>query len=417
MENSEYGLAASDYYSLSRGDIEDAIKYLRDEKIEKPAFLVTKEEAAIRQAELNCRRRLIKRNAMLMEKYDKETASEKQISFLKKKLSTMMPTDFNWSALTKNKAIRLSSILSEQPPEIIIRKADDPVPNDYLTNSIRDLQLQFPVIKNIDPTQLTVSSASNLSGYYLSKLDKAEDIFNPEESIFRNPSKRIDYGKYSDTEQKLILQYKNVVDICDRLGLKSPEEIHDFIHKAHAIQEQADELSAASRDAARDYKELKRLKRILSQANSAAFIYGPLYQGNGAELTENRRALGSDIVDNLSGIKEKLPILIENIQKDTPIEAGLNDEYFSPADYETKALIQKIRDIFPEYFSENLNLATLSDYEALRILGDFNKSNLLDLEIQKEKVKEEIEEKEQEEEQKADQEQEETARKTGYTGR
>ena len=103
----------------------------------------------------------------------------------------------------------------------------------------------------------------------------------------------------------MILQYKEVTDICDRLGLKNPEEIHDFIQKAHTIQEQADELSAASRDSARDYRQLKKLERILSQANSVPFIYGPLYQGNGEELTENRRDLGSDIVGNLTGIKEK----------------------------------------------------------------------------------------------------------------
>lgn len=160
-------------------------------------------------------------------------------------------------------------------------------------------------------------------------------------------------------------------------------------------------------------KKLKKLERILSQANSISFIYGPLYQGNGAELTENRRALGSDIVDNLSGIKEKLPEIIENIQKQTPVEASLSDEYFSPADYETKAVIQKIRDAFPDYFSKDLNLATLSDYEALRILEDFSKSNLLDMEIQREKIKENIEE----QEEKKEQEREENAGKTGYTGR
>ena len=62
----------------------------------------------------------------------------------------------------------------------------------------------------------------------------------------KQPTKKIDYLKYSDTERKLILQYKEVTDICDRLGLKNPEDIHDFIQKAHAIQEQADELSADS---------------------------------------------------------------------------------------------------------------------------------------------------------------------------
>ena len=106
-----------------------------------------------------------------------------------------------------------------------------------------------------------------------------------------------------------------MTDICDRLGLKNPEDIHDFIQKAHAIQEQADELSADSRDSARDYRELKKLERILSQANSVPFIYGPLYQGNGAELTENRKDLGPDIVDNLNGIKEKLPGIIEKYSK------------------------------------------------------------------------------------------------------
>lgn len=181
----------------------------------------------------------------------------------------------------------------------------------------------------------------------------------------------------------------------------------------HAIQEQADELSAASRNSARDYRELKKLERILSQANSVPLIYGPLYQGNGEDLTENCRDLGSDIVDNLTGIKEKLPGIIESIQKQTPVEASLSDEYFSPADYETKALIQKIRDVFPDYFSKELNLSTLSDYQALRILEDFSKSQLLDLEIRKEQTKENIEE----QKEKKEQEREENTGKTGYTGR
>lgn len=417
VENSEYGVAPSDYYLLSRSEVEAAIKYLRDNKTEKPAFLISKAEAAARQAKLNCQKRLLKKNSMLAEKYDAEPASEKQFRFLQKSLSADLPQDFDWTTITKDKAIRLSSILSNQKPEIIIRQPEEPAPSDYLVNSIHDLQLLFPELKEIDPAQLTVSSANNISNYYLAKMDTIEQVLNIKEENTKQPTKKLDYMKYSDLERKLILQFKEVTDICDRLGLKTPEEVHDFVQQAHAIQEEADNLSAASRDAARDYKELKKLERILSQANSISFIYGPLYQGNGAELTENRRALGSDIVDNLSDIKEKLPGIIENIQKQTPLEASLNDEYFSPADYETKALIQKIRDIFPEYFSENLNLATLSDYEALRILEDFSKSNLLDLEIQKEKVKEEIEEKEQEEELKNNQEQEETARKTKYTGR
>ena len=330
----------------------------------------------------------MKKISMLSEKYDAEPASEKQIRFLKTELSSDLPDDFDWTSITKDKAIRLSSILSKQKSEITIRQPEEPTPNDYLVNSIHDLQLLFPELKGIDPEQLIVSSANNISGYYLSKLDSIEQVLGIKEEFTKQPTKKIDYLKYSDTERKLILQYKEVTDICDRLGLKNPEEIHDFIQKAHTIQEQADELSAASRDSARDYRQLKKLERILSQANSVPFIYGPLYQGNGEELTENRRDLGSDIVGNLTGIKEKLPQIIENIQKTAPIESSLSDEYFSPADYETKALIQKIRYSFPDYFSKELNLSTLSDYQALRILEDFNKANLLDLEIQKEQIKE-----------------------------
>lgn len=388
IENSDYGLAPSDYYLLSRSDIEKAIAYLKDGKTEKPTFLISKSEAAVRQAKLNCQKRLMKKISMLSEKYDAEPASEKQIRFLKTELSSDLPDDFDWTSITKDKAIRLSSILSKQKSEITIRQPEEPTPNDYLVNSIHDLQLLFPELKGIDPEQLIVSSANNISGYYLSKLDSIEQVLGIKEEFTKQPTKKIDYLKYSDTERKLILQYKEVTDICDRLGLKNPEEIHDFIQKAHTIQEQADELSAASRDSARDYRQLKKLERILSQANSVPFIYGPLYQGNGEELTENRRDLGSDIVGNLTGIKEKLPQIIENIQKTAPIESSLSDEYFSPADYETKALIQKIRYSFPDYFSKELNLSTLSDYQALRILEDFNKASLLDLEIQKEQIKE-----------------------------
>ena len=409
IENSDYGLAPSDYYLLSRSDIEKAIAYLKDDKAEKPTFLISKTEAAVRQAKLNCQKRLMKKNSMLSEKYDAEPASEKQIRFLKKELSSDLPNDFDWTSITKDKAIRLSSILSKQKPEITIRQPKEPAPNDYLVNSIHDLQLLFPELKEIDPAQLTVSSANNISNYYLSKLDTIEQVLDTKEENTKQPTKKIDYLKYSDTERKLILQYKEVTDICDRLGLKNPEDIHDFIQKAHAIQEQADELSADSRDSARDYRELKKLERILSQANSVPFIYGPLYQGNGAELTENRKDLGPDIVDNLNGIKEKLPGIIESIQKQTPVEAILIDEYFSPADYETKALIQKIRDAFPDYFSKELNLSTLSDYQALRILEDFSKVNLLDLEIQKEQTKEKEHDKELA--------QEEVKRQTTYTGR
>lgn len=413
VENSEYGVAPSDYYLLSRSEVESAIKYLRDGKTEKPSFLISKVEAAARQAKLNCQKRLLKKNSMLAEKYDAEPASEKQLRFFQKELSADLPEDFNWTAITKDKAIRLSSILSNQKPEITIRQPEEPAPSDYLVNSIHDLQLLFPELKEIDPAHLTVSSANNISNYHLAKLDTVEQVLGLKDENTKQPTKKLDYMKYSDLERKLILQFKEVTDICDRLGLKTPEEVHDFVQQAHSIQEEADNLSAASKDATRDYKELKKLERILSQANSISFIYGPLYQGNGAELTENRRALGSDIVDNLSGIKEKLPGIIENIQRQTPVEASLNDEYFSPADYETKAVIQKIRDAFPDYFSKDLNLATLSDYEALRILEDFSKSNLLDMEIQREKIKENIEE----QEEKKEQEREENAGKTGYTGR
>lgn len=413
IENSDYGLAPSDYYLLSRSDIEKAIAYLKGDKAEKPTFLISKSKAAIRQAKLNCQKRLMKKNSMLSEKYDAEPATEKQIRFLKKELSSDLPDDFDLDSITKDKAIRLSSILSKQKPEITIRQPEEPAPSDYLVNSIHDLQLLFPELKEINPEQLTVSSANNVSGYYLSKLDTTEQILDLKDENMKQPTKKIDYLKYSDTERKLILQYKEVTDICDRLGLKNPEDIHDFIQKAHAIQEQADELSAASRNSARDYRELKKLERILSQANSVPFIYGPLYQGNGEDLTENCRDLGSDIVDNLTGIKEKLPGIIESIQKQTPVEASLSDEYFSPADYGTKALIQKIRDVFPDYFSKELNLSTLSDYQALRILEDFSKSQLLDLEIRKEQIKENMKE----QKEKKEQEREENAGKTGYTGR
>ena len=52
-----------------------------------------------------------------------------------------------------------------------------------------------------------------------------------------------------------------------------------------------------------------------------------------------------------------------------------------------KPSFKKIRYSFPDYFSKELNLSTLSDYQALRILEDFNKASLLDLEIQKSKSK------------------------------
>ena len=131
-------------------------------------------------------------------------------------------------------------------------------------------------MKEIDPAQLTVSSANNISNYYLSKLDTIEQVLDTKEENTKQPTKKIDYLKYSDTERKLILQYKEVTDICDRLGLKNPEDIHDFIQKAHAIQEQADELSADSRDSARDYRELKSwsgffLKPTLSRSFMAHF--------------------------------------------------------------------------------------------------------------------------------------------------
>jgi hypothetical protein len=144
IENSDYGLAPSDYYLLSRSDIEKAIAYLKDDKAEKPTFLISKTEAAVRQAKLNCQKRLMKKNSMLSEKYDAEPASEKQIRFLKKELSSDLPNDFDWTSITKDKAIRLSSILSKQKPEITIRQPKEPAPNDYLVNSIHDLQLLFP---------------------------------------------------------------------------------------------------------------------------------------------------------------------------------------------------------------------------------------------------------------------------------
>ena len=61
IENSDYGLAPSDYYLLSRSDIEKAIAYLKDDKAEKPTFLISKTEAAVRQAKLNCQKRLMKK--------------------------------------------------------------------------------------------------------------------------------------------------------------------------------------------------------------------------------------------------------------------------------------------------------------------------------------------------------------------
>ena len=113
----------------------------------------------------------MKKISMLSEKYDAEPASEKQIRFLKTELSSDLPDDFDWTSITKDKAIRLSSILSKQKSEITIRQPEEPTPNDYLVNSIHDLQLLFPELKGIDPEQLIVSSANNISGYYLPNLD------------------------------------------------------------------------------------------------------------------------------------------------------------------------------------------------------------------------------------------------------
>lgn len=242
IENSEYGVAPSDYYLLSRSEVEAAIKYLRDGKTEKPAFLISKAEAAARQAKLNCQKRLLKKNSMLAEKYDAEPASEKQLRFLRKSLSVYLPKDFDWTTITKDKAIRLSSILSNQKPVITIRLPEEPAPSDYLVNSIHDLQLLFPELKEIDPAQLTVSSANNISNYYLAKMDTIEQVLNIKDENTKQPTKKLDYLKYSDLERKLILQFKEVTDICDRLGLKTPEEVHDFIQQAHAIQEEADNL-------------------------------------------------------------------------------------------------------------------------------------------------------------------------------
>ena len=82
--------------------------------------------------------------------------------FSEKELSSDLPDDFDLDSITKDKAIRLSSILSKQKPEITIRQPEEPAPSDYLVNSIHDLQLLFPELKEINPEQLTVSSANNV---------------------------------------------------------------------------------------------------------------------------------------------------------------------------------------------------------------------------------------------------------------
>lgn len=395
LGKSEYGMTPATLYSLSRSSAKKVLDYLKGDTTEKPDLLLSKEEAIIATARDNCLRRLSKRNQHLAAKFHKDLLTPKQYQYIQKYFPEYLEQD-----LKKDQGIRLIGLDKEDRPAPIpeyVTEKEPPI-SEYLLDSFHDLVLLFPEIQKLDVDKLTLNSATALSDYYLSKLDNQEDIIHnrASSSIYmvpeQPPLKAIDFQKFSKEERAFISQYQNLLEICDRFGLDSQEKIKTFCQRADILRTQADELSAASRDAGHTYKELKRLQRFIEQSRDVKFLYGLLSEEN----EETKQAVGaadaylsSDLVDNLQMIKDNVTASIQQLKKDQPAPYLVSDDAYTPADPSTIQLINHISSLFPGYLDPDLNLKTISDYQALHILESFEASGMLEKELEKEAKKEE----------------------------
>ena len=383
MSDSEYALPRDSFRTLTRKDAEAVLAFLKEKNTEKPGILLSKTEAAVLSAENNVRKRLEKRNAMLFRKYHNEPASAKQISYISKNMKPEWLGVVDLNDLRKDTAIRLMQQINQAAPAPVYSQDGSDLPNDYLRNSIRDLKLLYPELKDVDEERLTSESANNISNHYLSRQDTAP--FPPASE--KKKRKKLDLSTYSEPERQLIFRFRNLLDITRRFGLNSSGDVKQFVAQYKDLQRQADDLSAESRDFSYDYRELKRLERLLKQLESPAFVYGTMYQGKAEELKEALEGISGARNDELIFLRDAIPERIKVLKEMNPQPESIQSELYSPPDFITANLLIRLKEACPQQFKDStgsdINLQTITDYEALRILEAVRKSKVLDEEIEK----------------------------------
>jgi len=401
---SDYALPRNAYKKLTREDAESILDFLHEKSTAKPEILLDKAQAERENAQNNITKRLNKRNQMLYTKYHSEPATPRQIAAIKAGLSKEQRERINPDTLMKDEAIRLMQLLNttKPVPEYTADPADKP--NDYLLNSIRDLKIIYPELKDIQEEKLSSASANNISNYYLSRQDTLLNATPAQKK--KRP--KLDLSTFSEEEKSFIYENRNILDITNRFGLDTPEKVHDFIAHYNDIITRADNFSAEARDFSYDYRELKQLERLMKQLTSPAFVYGTMYEGKAEELEAAIRTIGDDQTDDLIFLRDEISERIDDLRLQNPQPVELSSEHFTPPDFVTINTLIRLHDVCPEYFrtesDEDINLSVISDYDALQILERIEKSQVLDKEIDRltalEKRREENEHEAQNEEEK-----------------
>ena len=197
--------------------------------------------------------------------------------------------------------------------------------------------------------------------------------------------KPVRLSDYPEEIQRLIQAYRNTLDITCRFGLHTEAAVDAFIDHYNDLLSRADSLSSESRTLSREYRDLKRLQRLLGKVDSPVFVYGIRYDGTAQELKTSLDSLGDDRYEQLMILQDEIEAKISSLKSLKPQPADLDSPLYLPADTETRGLLRKLKKEWPEYFSDiagkEINVELVTDYEALDVLEEFQKMNILKREI------------------------------------
>jgi molybdopterin/thiamine biosynthesis adenylyltransferase len=379
------GYALTDYtlLTITQTESDQIEKFLSGRIAEKPELLMTPEEAQ-RASALEKIENMLERNHRIQaDKYRNISLSEGQLSALKKSYPNGVK-NVEFEKLNKHEASRLLSLSAKTAPVPEYVTNDDKAASDYMCRCINNLKVVCPELLNIDENRLTVKSANDIVSYYSARFDHYE----ADKKI-----KSIHYSDYPSEIQEIIRTYKNILDITTRYGLDTSEKVHGFIKKYDEITDRADDLSKEARQFSNEYKDLLHLKRILKNAESKSFIYGPLFNGNTDQTDRFIADYKNDAVDCLNRIASDLKEQIRYLSSlSSPNDETKMSGNYVPIEIDTLLLLQNLKEYFPDYFTEEItDLSSLTTAEALRILKNIDQDHTVNIRLEQETQKENTE--------------------------
>lgn len=404
LNESDYRLKDGSFTALSRKDAKEILAFLNGNSGKMPDTLITMSDYNCMSVRHRLEQKARNRAAMLSAEYGNEEATDKQ----KYAISYLSNHTIDTAYLKKDIAIRLLDQLRDYQPEGYPHNnlSQEDKPTSWMMDTLKELrELKPESFQGIDFTKLSKANADNLINHELAHYDNVrEELMHPKALEPPFPKKKpLDLKAYSEENRRCILEYKKAMDAIRNYGLDSDEKVEAFIQAHEDTLAEADTLSAKSRKLSGIYKELNFVSNTIKNAASKSFLYGTLYQGEGAAVDTSKTVLTDDRADRLMELKEQLKTALDELSTLPLSKTSIQEGTFLPLPPHIRELIDTLKADFPEYIPEDIPpTGHLSSKDAYQFLSDFHTDEILTKAIQESERMEQEKKKQTEQEHQAD---------------